>query len=151
MGATFWFYQHQMFNLKTDQFGDADTAASLSGWGERWPKFLEKKYKEKELNESTTWKQVEKMWAMHQDFEKKGEQSFNSKNYPQATYWYFQYQTHKIGDELCPKYNFIDKYSIDKWKGFPEFLKKKTNDGTINVLTTWEQVEEMWIQKKKVA
>lgn len=142
--ATFWFYQHRMFNLNGGNLSEADTAANLSGWGKEYVQFLTEKYKDRTIHISTKWNTVEHLWTKHKQFENMGDKCFGDNKFPEATFWFFQHKIHVLHGSEYKKIGLSHSKCEQGWEELLSYLKRSYDEKMLTPFTTWGHIEFLY-------
>merc|ERR1711974_347592 len=105
--------------------GNYDMAISNAGkeW-EEFTVFLEQHYKHGTITPTTGWAHVEMLWDKMR-FERNGGICFNNKKYPEAAFWFYQHQMHRLNGIEYSNVALSVYNSGENWTGFDEFLSQQ--------------------------
>lgn len=149
--ATFWFFQHHMYNLSGRRYSNVDVALASACDEEDWDDFLdflEEKHKNGVINETTLWPEVLTLWQIDQKlFEALGGRCFEEEDFPQATFWFFQHRLYNLEGEKYDNIEVSHARCGEDWDGFVTFLEQVNLDGSINESTTWSDIQGLWEPK----
>lgn len=114
----------------------------LLAWEKKFPDFLEKKVQEGIITKSTTWREVQQIWAKEENFEKLAQVCLEAEKFNEAMYWLFQHKVHRLNpNEEYPLLSTTSEKCVDKWKNFPAYLKEAHENEILNAFTTWGQIK----------
>jgi len=149
--ATFWFFQQRKYVKGGQMYRKVEISnrSCEDKWKDFIP-FLDKKHKEGMIKQSTSWYEVQTMWQRNQkEFEKLAVASFDSKDFPQATFWFFQHRMYNLDGKPYDKVKFANSRCKEGWKDFSSFLNQKPEKGILNKNTSWFEIQSLWLQKQK--
>jgi len=147
--ALFWFFQYQQHNMGGKSHPNVNVASSRCS--DKWKgfiNFLKKKYESKEINASTDWLTVKELWNTR--FQKMGGERYNTGQFPEATFWFFQHQMHSMNGKRYPNVSVANSRCKGAWKDFSRFLEEKYKCKEINIDTDWITAEKLWNNRVEV-
>jgi len=80
-------------------------------------------------------------------FDDLGDKYFDAKDFPQATFWFFQHKMHTLEGVAYAKISVASSKCGSKWNDFPEYLEKQHAAYKINKTTSWDTINALWNEK----
>merc|ERR1712080_207688 len=105
-------------------------------------------YRHGTITSTTGWPHVEMGWK-NMKFERSGGVAFNEQNFPEAAFWFFQHQMHRLNGIHYSNVGLSVQNAGKEWKGFDEFLMVQYNKKKILPETKWSTVQNDWAKFKQ--
>jgi hypothetical protein len=71
---------------------------------------------------------------------------FNTGDFPQATFYFFQHKVHNGSGKPYPALEIANSRCDSRWNGLLEFLEQEHFNGMIEKTTPWKRIQSLWYQ-----